>query len=228
MSEKEKDLREARHCLARSSKAEVGPSNVSEAGVGWKGTWEDQHLWYSVAQTSLSKQKFRRTSVVRKESVETQDFVSCQDVELGVCKSLEELFLIPSAVGEPLGVKHLCDGKCDGIGFKFHDLAAIVTEEGGTPHTINLCRKCCACSRERNKARERPTLLQKSNSRQVVGRFGERSLLALNVGTSHGKGNMEQLLEAAAKQERPEKRMAVGRLHRHTRRSASTCEKSGT
>ena len=80
--------------------------------------------------------------MVRKESVETQNYVSRKDVEFEGRKSLEELDLIPIALGEPLQVKHMCDGNCNEIGFKFYDLAAIATEEGGMPHTINLSRKC--------------------------------------------------------------------------------------
>ena len=62
---------------------------------------------------------------------------------LGSDKSLEELGFVPRAVGEPLPVKHMCDKKCDEKRLKFCELAAIVTEEGGMPHTINHCRHCC-------------------------------------------------------------------------------------
>ena len=45
-------------------------------------------------------------------------------------------------VGEPLRVKRMCDKKCNEKSFKFDEFAAIVTEEGDTPHTLNLCRGC--------------------------------------------------------------------------------------
>ena len=47
--------------------------------------------------------------MIRKESVETQDYVSCQGMEVDDDKSLEELGFVPSAVGEPLRVKQMCD-----------------------------------------------------------------------------------------------------------------------
>ena len=93
---------------AQSSKAEVGPFNVLDAGVGRKGTWRDQHLWYSVEQQSLQFPQKKRKAVVRKESAEAQDYVSCRDVESDGRKSLEELYLIPSAVGgAPPGQAHV-------------------------------------------------------------------------------------------------------------------------
>ena len=80
---------------------------------------------------------------MRKESAETQDEVSCQGMEVDD-GSLEGMGFVPSAVGERLCVKHMCDKKCNTMGFKFHDFAAIVAEEKerrteGTPHPINLC-----------------------------------------------------------------------------------------
>ena len=56
--------------------------------------------------------------------------------------TLEVLGFIPSAVEEPRGAFHMCDKKCRMKGFKFYELAAIVTEEEGTTHMINLCRIC--------------------------------------------------------------------------------------
>ena len=51
--------------------------------------------------------------MIRKESTETQEFVSGQDMEEGNDKSLEEMGFVPRAVGEPLRVKHMCDKKCN-------------------------------------------------------------------------------------------------------------------
>ena len=34
----------------------------------------------------------------------------------------------------------MCDNKCNKEGFKFYQLAAIVVEDGGAAHTINLCK----------------------------------------------------------------------------------------
>ena len=36
----------------------------------------------------------------------------------------------------------MCDKKCREKVFKFYELAAIMTEEEGTTHMINLCRNC--------------------------------------------------------------------------------------
>ena len=47
--------------------------------------------------------------------------MSCQDMEVDDDKRLEELGFVPSAVGEPLRVKHICDKKCNDMGFNFYD-----------------------------------------------------------------------------------------------------------
>ena len=83
--------------------------------------------------------------MIRRESVETQDCVSYQDMEMDSDKSLEELGFVQFAVGVTRRVKHTCDKKCNEMGFKFHDLAAVVTEEVDTPHTTNLGRDCYHC-----------------------------------------------------------------------------------
>ena len=49
---------------------------------------------------------------------------------------------MPSAVSEPLWALHVCDNKCSEQGFKYFQQAAVVTEEGGAVHTINLCKQC--------------------------------------------------------------------------------------
>ena len=55
---------------------------------------------------------------------------------------MEELSFVPSAVSEPRWAVHMCDKKCTANGFKFLEIAAIVAEEGGAAHTINLCKRC--------------------------------------------------------------------------------------
>ena len=65
--------------------------------------------------------------VVRQESAETQDYVSCQDMDVDGGTSLEELGFVPSAVGELLRVKHMCDKKSRDKRFKFYELGAIVS-----------------------------------------------------------------------------------------------------
>ena len=97
---------------SQSSMAEVGLSDEPEVGVNRKGKLEDQSFVCSVE----ASQKKRR-AVIRKESAETQDFVSWQDMEEGNDKSLEEIGFVPRPVGEPLLVKHMCDKKCEEMGF---------------------------------------------------------------------------------------------------------------
>ena len=58
-------------------------------------------------------------ALMRQEAVGTQDHMSCQGMEVDDGRSLEEMGFGPSAVGEPLGVKHMCDKKCGEMGFKF-------------------------------------------------------------------------------------------------------------
>ena len=120
---------------AQSSKTEVGLSDVSRVDFDCMGTLDDRNF----TSSDGSSQKMRK-AVIRKESAETQDYVSCQDMEAEDNNSLEGF--IPSAVGEPLRVKHMCDQKRDEKGLKFQELAAILTDERGTPPTINLCRDC--------------------------------------------------------------------------------------
>ena len=81
-----------------------------EAVVGWKGTWEDQNLWYGVEQQSLSSAEIlwkTRKAAVRTESAEAQDDVFCQDVEFDSSKSLEELGMIPSSWRASPGQAHV-------------------------------------------------------------------------------------------------------------------------
>ena len=54
----------------------------------------------------------------------------------------EELGFVPSAVSEPQWALHIVRPKCREESFRFFQLVAIVTEEGGAVHTINLCKQC--------------------------------------------------------------------------------------
>ena len=80
---------------------------------------------------------------------ETQDYVSCQDMEVDDDKCLEEMGFVPSAMSEsagwhePLRDKLLWDKKCNEEGVKFllqkNDLASIVVEADGNLYMINHC-----------------------------------------------------------------------------------------
>ena len=49
---------------------------------------------------------------------------------------------VPSALSEPRGAIHWCDNQCSEHGFRFNQIGAVVTEEGGEAHAINLCKLC--------------------------------------------------------------------------------------
>ena len=104
---------------ARSSGARVGPSDGSRVDVNCMGSLRERS---SVSSVGASQQK--RTAVIRKESAQTQDYVSCHDMEVDDDKSLEDIGFVPSVVGnaewrEPLRVKYMCDKKCNEEGCKF-------------------------------------------------------------------------------------------------------------
>ena len=69
-------------------------------------------------------------------------------MELSNNKRSEELGFVPSAVSESAGGTNLSGSnmcatkKCNDEGFKFFAIAAMLVEDEGKPHTINLCRNC--------------------------------------------------------------------------------------
>ena len=75
---------------------------------------------------------------------------SCQpkDMEVNTGEGMEELSFIPSAVTgsagwrELLRTKYMCDKTCNTEGFSFFHIAAILVEDDGWPHTMNLCKNC--------------------------------------------------------------------------------------
>ena len=80
-------------------------------------------------------------------------------------------------------------------------MAAVVTEEGGTPHTINLGTQGFDCRRrERGEEKGQQKSLERGEqakkTKQFVGRFRERSFSAINVGTIHGQEKLGDLLRA--------------------------------
>ena len=85
---------------------------------------------------------------------------------------------VPSAVSDPRWALHMCDKKCRETGFKFYELAAIVVEEGDTPHTINLRRKCYEKARleqgetQVNGAQWKELIKQKTSRGKLWAAFG--------------------------------------------------------
>ena len=80
-------------------------------------------------------------AVTRVECEETQDYASEPQGLEETDEEMEELSVVPSAVSEPRWALHMCD-ECSKEGFKFYQLEAIVMEERGAAHTINLCKQC--------------------------------------------------------------------------------------
>ena len=76
----------------------------------------------------------------RKESAETQDYESCQQNGMGVDRDLdkEEMSFVPGAVSDSVGwhePRFMCDRHSGKDGFKFHDIASVMMEDDGEPHT---------------------------------------------------------------------------------------------
>ena len=139
------DSREIQKLGTQSAKAEVSPSGEPGVGVNRKGRVERRS-----SMSSAGGSQKRRKSVVREESADTQEYESCQqsDMEVDRDEGMEELSFISSAVSEsavsrePVRIKYMCDKKCNKEGFKFYDIAAVLVEDDGKTHTINLCGNC--------------------------------------------------------------------------------------
>ena len=170
---------------SRHSEAE-GDLLVSEVGVLQRDSEEDQR---SFCQAEAPPQK--RRAAKRVESAEAQDCVSPppltrgteQKMEVEDEKNMEELCFASSAVSEPRWALRKCDNKCRAKGFKFSNIAAIVSEVGGAAHAIHLCKKCCNEGRlkqgeaEVNGATWRAIIEQKSSRAKLWAAFGVDQLL---------------------------------------------------
>ena len=55
---------------------------------------------------------------------------------------MNEIGFVRSALSEPRRAIHWCDNPCSEHGFKFNQIGAMVTKEGGEAHTIKLCKLC--------------------------------------------------------------------------------------
>ena len=85
-------------------------------------------------------------AAVGKESAETQEYESCQqnDMEVDRDEGMEESSLVPSAIVDATGwhkARFMCNNRCKREGFDLFDMAAILAEDEGRPHTINHCKK---------------------------------------------------------------------------------------
>ena len=87
----------------------------------------------------------KRRAATRVESAETRDYVSapplmsCMEQEAKDEKNMEELRFVPGAVSEPRWALQMYEHKCRDKGFKFFDIATVVSE-GGAVHTTNSCK----------------------------------------------------------------------------------------
>ena len=73
----------------------------------------------------------------------------------------------------------LCDNTCRKEGFKFYQLVAVVTEEGGKARTINLCKQCY--TERRLKRGERPVTTSKWREMVEQTAFGGRVWAAFDM-----------------------------------------------
>ena len=65
-------------------------------------------------------------------------FVKCLVVKTSVRKKFDEIGFVPSALSELRGAIHWCDNQCSEHGFRFNQIGAMVTEEGGEAQT-SIC-----------------------------------------------------------------------------------------
>ena len=111
-----------------------------------------------------------------------------------------------------------------------NDLAAIVTEEGGTPHTINLCRNCQDSRRSARRGQGEQRRLgsvdeTKHFLRQAVGRF-RWQILQKKCGTdSQSRKRGPERCWKKQQEWCSEEQTAAGKTSRRTKRNSSSCEK---
>ena len=122
-------------------------------------------------------------AAVEKESAETQEYESCQqnDLEVDRDEGMEESSLVPSAIVDATGwhkARFMCDNRCKREGFDFFDIAVMLAEDEGRPHTINHCKQWYNLSlAERNEpavthARRKVTIGEESSRRGAKGFAG--------------------------------------------------------
>ena len=114
-------------------------------------------------------------------------------------EEMEELSFVPSAVSEPRWALHICDNKCREKGFTFFQVAAIVSQEGGAAHTINLCKQCYNERRlkpgeeEVTASKWRALVWQRAFRRNLCAAFWYGTFLAQDVGTFHHQKSVGQI-----------------------------------
>ena len=77
------------------------------------------------------------------ESKATQDYVRKRFTYEDLSQNeVNEIGRVPSALSEPRGATHRRDNQCSEHAFRFNQIGAMVTEEGGEAHAINVCKLC--------------------------------------------------------------------------------------
>ena len=111
--------------------------DTGELGVGVdeRASFGDQS-----SMSSTGGWQKKRKAVVRKESAHTQEYESCQQIDMEVDRGedKEDMSFFPSALIESAGwyePKFMCDRQSKKEGFKFFDIASIMVEDDGEPHT---------------------------------------------------------------------------------------------
>ena len=103
----------------------------------------------------------------------------------------------------------MCDNQCSKESFKFYQLAAIVTGEGGAAHTINLCMQCYHVLQLKRGERDDRS---KGFWRESVCGLWHGAICAKNVGTFHHQKRRGSVLIGAEK-ERQEGKEGVCQAH---------------
>ena len=121
-------------------------------------------------------------------------------------EEMEELSFVPSAVSEPRWALHICDNKCREKGFTFFQVAAIVSQEGGAAHTINLSKQCYNERRlkpgeeEVTASKWRALVGQRAFRRKLWAAFWYGTFLAQDVGTFHHQKSVDQIVPGRCRQ----------------------------
>ena len=149
-------------------------------------------------------------------------------------EEVEVMGFVPSAENEPLCALHLCDNGCMEQGFKYFQIAAIVSEEGGAVHTFNVCTHCY--KERRVKRGEQP--VKAAQWREMMEQEAHRDKLWKVFGTEQfmrGMGDalrrqksMDQSSPGGSK-ERSRKACKVSdQWNRHSRKYWSRSRKTAT
>ena len=155
--------------------------------------------------------------------------VLCQDFEVDDKRSWVSSQVV--WVDKPLRVKHTCVKQCNEKkkGFTFDELEAIVTEAGGMPHTINLCKDCYDYKlEEKGESNARHAgwidLIRQITSRgKLCGTLSDHVLSKESGSDAPSKKGGQSMQKWCSW-----KQTATGKMNRLTRRNLTHCEQAMT